>query len=187
MLNVSFRNVCTFTFTFVICILVIIVAIKMLLNLHVRDEDNNKKISLFFRILPTICAIGIFISSIAICVGQGLWLFCSLWTPWITAYTTLQHGITFLLVGIIFVGRLYFTFENSPYAYPKKLYILLIIYFSVLIGTGVVVTAVGNTTEYISAKLYTALLICVASTFVVSASMVVLLFIHTMRKVRLHC
>ena len=113
MLNVSARNVFTFTSTFIVCILIVTLTIKTLIKLHNKDQHSNKqKISKFFRIVPTIASIGICISSIAICIGQGLWLFGTLWSPWIIAYTTLQHGITFLLIGIIFVGRLYFTSQR---------------------------------------------------------------------------
>ena len=182
-LNISARNVTAFCLTAVFAILILIITFATLTKLH-GETYRKRKISGFFRIFTTICVIGICLSSFVTCFGEGLWLFASYKADLVIAYTIIQHGITFLLVGIIFVGRLYFTFSNTKYAFSNKLYAFLIAYFSLIIVIGIILTVTHNTIQFMSNRIFSVVIIVFACIFIISATSVVLLFIQTMRKVK---
>ena len=181
-LNVSLRNVTAFSLTGVFAMMIIIITCAMVAKLH-GEEYRKKKISGFFRFFTTICAVGICLSSLAICFGEGLWLFASYKAHFVIAYTIIQHGITFLLVGIIFVGRLYFTFSGTKYSFSNKLYAFLIGYFSSIIVIGIILTVTHNVIKFMSNHVFSIIIIIFTCIFIISATSVVLLFIQTMRKV----
>ena len=175
------RNVAAFCLTALFGSFTLILAVVTLMKLHCNDDD--KPIAKFFRIFTTICTISMCISSVTICANEGLFLFGEYFKYQLIVVSIVEHGFTFLLISIIFIGRLYFSFENTNHRLSNKVYIFLLVYFAFFLTLSITVSILVSTTHYITHKVYTVVITTLASIFVISATSLVLLFIYTMQKV----
>ena len=184
MMRITVRNLIAFPLATILLILVFSVTTSTLIHLHNRKHSIKYKISNFFKIWSTTCAIGLCCSSVAVCTSQALWLFFGYYHDLTLTYVILQHVVTMIIICIIFVGRLYYTFANTRYAFGDGLYIFLIIWFGVLIGTGIILTIIEFTTSLLSYQLYSIVFSAIGGIFILSNTLVVILFIQTMRRVK---
>lgn len=183
-MRITVRNLIAFPVATVLLILVFVVTTSTLIHLHNRKHSVKWKISNFFKIWSTACAIGLCCSSLAVFLSQTLWLFFGYFDDLILIYVIVQHVVTMIFICIIFVGRLYHTFGNTRFAFGNGLYIFLIIWFCVLIVSGITLTILVFTTSLMSYQLYSAIFTAISAIFVLSNTLVVILFIQTMRRVK---
>ena len=182
----TIRNVTSFALCTCVALIILPLSLKLTYEIYKKDATNSNKyvISTLFRRLTLICAIGSLSEIIMISTMEGLWLFdiefniSAFWT-----YIYGQHLLTYLILTVIFIARIYSTFKDTQYSYSNKFYIFLFIYFTIFSITTIIFIIIGITLNSIHLQILAIQIACFTITWIISISCVVGLFIHTLRKV----